>query len=59
MSRRTSCDYPVRIGKGAWDTCDKPAVWETDDLAEIHNLCADHCAEAMQMNDFRADRKAS
>jgi len=46
------CDYPVLIGF-AYDTCDRPAVVETDDLAEIHHLCAEHEAEARTMNDFR------
>jgi len=45
----------VDLAPGIADTCDKPANWETNDLAEVHYLCERHCAEALQFNDFRRD----
>lgn len=55
---RPRCEYPVPCGLRS-DTCDAPAVWETQDLAEIHHLCQEHVDEALQMNDFRTDPVSS
>lgn len=52
---RPCCQHPVDLAPGIADTCDKPANWETNDLAEVHYLCERHCAEALQFNDFRRD----
>lgn len=54
-----TCDYPVTLAPGVADTCGKVAVWETNDLQEIHGLCEDHCNEALEMNDFRRDEVGS
>ena len=49
------CDYPVTLTAHVADVCGKPAAIETDDLGDIHHLCAAHHAEAQQMNDYRTE----
>ncbi len=48
------CEYPMGS-----DACGEPAVWETDDLQEVHHLCAEHCIDAFLSNDFVAERVES
>ncbi len=55
MSR--GCEHPVTLAVDppTMDVCGKPAVWETQDLKEVHHLCDEHCTEALLWNDFTRD----
>lgn len=51
-----SCQYPTGDYQGRELSCGRPAVWETDDLQEIHFLCEHHCDDAEEWNTFRKER---
>ncbi len=57
MTAAKRCDYPTVLTQDPDEVefCGEPAVWETDDLRECHNLCDRHCNAALQWNDFRRE----